>query len=225
MSGARVVYAQPGERPSEDQRLYIPFGHSVDIMQRRDPILGLDGPAGTGKSRTFLEKLYACACKYDKARMCIVRKTRRSITQSAMVTFVTRVLPVAAPVSFHTTYQEYRLPNGSVIGVGGLDKSSKVMSQEWDMMYINEATELSQADFEDCSSRLRNWVLPYQQLLFDCNPGSPLHWLKRLSDNGDIVMLQSKHEDNPQLWDARAHDWTPKGREYIARLDKLTGVR
>ncbi len=56
--------------------------------------------------------------------------------------------------------------------------------------------------------------MSYQQLIADCNPSAPTHWLKRRADRGDILMLESRHEDNPSVTQA-----------YLATLDKLTGVR
>jgi hypothetical protein len=108
----------------------------------------------------------------------------------------------------------YRYSNGSQIVVGGMDKASKVMSTEYDLIYVQEAIELLEEDFESLTTRLRNGVLPYQQLLADTNPDTPTHWLKRRCDSGRTTLLQSRHEDNPTV--------TP---EYIAKLENLTGPR
>lgn len=35
------------------------------------------------------------------------------------------------------------------------------------------------------------------------------------------LLLESRHEDNPLLWDRRRRDWTDVGRVYIAILDAL----
>ncbi len=56
--------------------------------------------------------------------------------------------------------------------------------------------------------------MPYQQLIADCNPGPPTHWLKLRGDRGATLMLESRHEDNPTVT-----------QEYLATLDVLTGVR
>ncbi|MDA8189602.1 MAG: phage terminase large subunit [Dehalococcoidales bacterium] len=185
----------------------------------------LSGPAGTGKSRACLEKLHLCALKYPGMRGLMVRKTRASLTESAMVTMNEKVLHELDHVDFHTTTQEYRYPNGSRIVVGGLDKATKVMSSEYDIIYVQEATELSEHDWESLTTRLRNGVMPYQQLLGDCNPDAPHHWLKKRADSGKTVMLESRHEDNPTLWDRVKQTWTELGARYIAKLEALTGVR
>jgi phage terminase large subunit len=150
-------------------------------------------------------------------RALIARKTRESLTQTAMVTYEKRVLPpnwLGNAVKFRTSEQEYRYPNGSIIALGGLDKPTKIMSSEYDIVYVAEATELLEDDWEALTTRLRNHVMPYQQLLADCNPGPPTHWLKQRADRGATLLLESRHEDNPSV--------TP---EYLATLDALTGVR
>ncbi len=155
----------------------------------------------------------------------MARKTRASLTESAMVTFERHVLHPLDAVDWHDKAQEYRYPNGSVIVVAGLDKASKVMSSEYDVAYVQEATELSEGDWEALSTRMRNGAMPYQQIVGDCNPDAPFHWLKLRADAGKVAMLQSRHEDNPTLWDPLRGGWTEYGARYMARLDALTGVR
>lgn len=203
---------------TREQRPYKRYGAALAMWRSGKPEVLLSGPAGTGKSRACLEKLHHCADKYPGMRALIARKTRESITQTAMVTYEQKVLPAGwieeKNIRFNTTDQCYEYPNSSIIAVGGLDKASKIMSSEWDLIYVQEATELLEEDWEALTTRLRNGVMPYQQLIADCNPGAPTHWLKRRADRGDILMLESRHEDNPAC--------TPA---YLATLDKLTGVR
>lgn len=155
----------------------------------------------------------------------IVRKTRRSITQSAMVTFERKVLHPLEGVKFHTTQQGYQYPNGSELVVGGLDKASKVMSMEYDMAYVQEAIELTEDDWESITTRLRYGVMPYQQLIADTNPDRESHWLKLRGNAGKTTFLESRHEDNPTLWDKERQAWTTEGEAYISKLEALTGVR
>lgn len=202
---------------SKDNRPYQALGAALQAWRSARREIVLAGPAGTGKSRAWLQKLHFCAQKYPGMRGLIVRKTRHSITQTAMVTYEKKVLPPGALDGFihwSTTDQEYQYPNGSIIAVGGMDKPSKVMSSEWDMIYPQEATELFEEDWEALTTRLRNGVMPYQQLGGDCNPGPPTHWLKLRADRHATLMLESLHRDNPSVT-----------KEYLETLDALTGVR
>jgi len=206
--------------------VYAPRGSARDIFYARDDEVMLDGPAGTGKSRASLEKLDALARKYAGCRLAIVRKFRAAVTETALVTFEQHVRPACDTTNQQRRVrQSYEYPNGSEIVVAGIDNPVKLMSAEFDAIYVQEATELTLNDWEFLSTRLRNGVIPYQQLFGDCNPGPPTHWLNKRMEAGLTRRILCRHEDNPRLWDARAGDWTEFGRTYIARLDKLTGPR
>ena len=130
----------------------------------------------TGKSRACLEKLHLCAQKYPRMRGLIIRKTRESLSEAALVTYEDKVLPERSPIAEgprRNFRQVYTYPNGSQIVVGGLDKPGKVMSTEYDMIYVQEAVELDLVDWLALTTRLRNNVMPYQQLIADCNPDAP----------------------------------------------------
>lgn len=218
----------PADDLKAERRPYQPFGTAEEFLYRREPEVVLAGPAGTGKSRACLEKLHLCATKYPGMRGLIVRKTRESLSETALVTFEDKVIPaghscLAGPS--RRNRQVYRYPNKSSIVVGGMDKPSKVMSSEYDIIFVQEAIELSEHEWETLTTRLRNGVMPYQQIVADTNPDTPLHWLRLRANSGRTVMLDSRHEDNPILWDRFARSWTPAGATYIDKLDNLTGPR
>lgn len=216
------------KRPLPQHRPYQPFGRMRDLLLYKGGEVMLAGPAGTGKSRANLEKVHLCAERYPGMRALIVRKTRVSLTQTGLVTYEDHVLPEKHPAldgprrSHRSTY---RYPNGSEIVIGGMDNPVKVMSAEYDLVYVQEATELLESDWEQLTTRLRNGRMPYQQIIGDCNPGPPTHWIKQRADRGGMLMLDTRHQDNPVLYDHRRNAWTPNGSEYLAKLDKLTGVR
>lgn len=214
--------------PSKDERYksYQPFGTAVDLFYSKDDQIMYAGPSGTGKSRAVLEKMHLMCCKYPGMRALMVRKTRASLTQTAMVTYEKFVLPSNESVHFRTGEQEYRYNNGSVVVVGGMDKAIKVMSSEYDFIYAQEATELSEEDWETLTVRCRYGVVPYQQVVGDCNPSAPSHWIKRKVDKQEgIKLIASRHTDNPVLYDQETGLITPKGEMYMEKLKKLTGVR
>ena len=62
---------------------YNPRGACSDVFKHRVPELVISGPAGTGKSRSVLELLHLRALKYPQARILMLRKTRRSLTNPA----------------------------------------------------------------------------------------------------------------------------------------------
>lgn len=214
------------------EHTYQPHGSARDVMHCRTPEVLMSGPAGTGKSRACLEKLHLLALVNPRMRGIIVRKTLASLGSTALVTWREWVVKEALAAGVVKWYggspqesPQYRYSNGSVITVGGMDKATRIMSSEYDVAYVQEATELTETDWEAITTRLRNGKISFQQLMADCNPDVPHHWLKRRCDAGRTTMLHCRHEDNPILFDPGTGAITDRGRDYIGKLDALTGVR
>ncbi|MEV0382871.1 phage terminase large subunit [Nonomuraea sp. NPDC050643] len=210
---------------------YRPRGAAAEVFASRAPEVLLSGPAGTGKSRAALEKLHAMMLATPGARGLIVRKTLVSLGSTGLVTWREKVaaesIAAGHVVWYGGSQQEaaaYRYSNGSTVVVGGLDKPQKVMSSEYDFIFVQEAIELTIDDWEALTTRLRNGRISFQQLIADCNPWTPSHWLKQRADRGDTLMLHSRHEDNPTLF-REDGTLTEGGEAYIGKLEKLTGVR
>ncbi|HEY1188595.1 MAG TPA: phage terminase large subunit [Gemmata sp.] len=191
----------------------------------------LAGPAGTGKTFTNLARLLHFGDAFPRARMLIVRKTRVSLTETALVTWERDVLgeghAILGDRELSRAHRHaYKFPNGSVLVTAGMDKPDKVLSSEWDLIYVNEATELEEAEWEILGSRLRANAGDYDQLIGDCNPSSPRHWLYKRCQAGKCKLYPTYHYENPRYYDYRARKWTEAGRRYVhGRLKQLTGSR
>lgn len=210
---------------------YRPRGTARELFECREPEVLMAGPAGTGKSRACLEKLHLMALINPGMRGLIVRKTLASLGSTALVTFrefvIREALANGDVIFYGGSPQEapqYRYRNGSVINVGGMDKPSRIMSSEYDLAYVQEATELTVDDWEAITTRLRHGMVSFQQIIADCNPDTPTHWLKDRANTGRTKMFESRHEENPRYFDD-AGRLTPVGAAYIGKLDALTGVR
>lgn len=106
-----------------------------------------------------------------------------------------------------------------------MDRPDKVLSSEYDLIYVPEATDLDVTDWETLSGRLRSAKVPHQQLVGDCNPTSPSHWLYQRCTAGLTKLIPTTHRDNPAYWDRERGEWTPRGLQYLDRLGRLTGAR
>jgi phage terminase large subunit len=200
------------------------------MFQNKDNEVLLSGAAGTGKSVAALMKIHLACLSTPRIRCLIVRKTHASLTASTLVTFRQKVAVEAISAGLLHFYggsaQEpasFRYTNGSVIVVGGLDRASRLLSTEYDLVFIDEAIEVTEEDIDTLVTRLRNGVLSYQQILLSTNPGPPSHHLKQRADTGRCTILYSKHEDNPRMY--QDGEWTEYGKAYLARLDSLVGAR
>jgi len=218
-------------QPDPATKFYRPRGAAKALFPCRSTEVLIEGPAGTGKTVAVLEKINRWLLKCPNSRALIVRKTRISMTQSVLVTLEKKVIP-ANPELYpdlqnmqRRTRQSYMYPNGSELVVGGLDDPDRIMSTEYDLIGEFEATELTQDDHEKLATRLRNYAMPFQQIIADCNPGSPAHWLNLRGKGSQMVRLLSRHIDNPLFYDEDG-SITKAGRDYMAILgNSLTGSR
>lgn len=208
----------------DSSKPYAPQGQAKKILYAKQDEVIVDGPASTGKSRAILEKLNLICMKYPRARCLIIRKTRSSLTQSAVVTYEQFVAQIPKAVTWRATDQEYRYKNGSKIVLGGLDKASRVLSTEYDIIYVQEATEISEEEYEVLITRARNGIVPYNQIICDCNPGPPFHWLKRRWESGKAFRIKTTHQDNPRLY-SESGEITTYGQSYLSKLQNLSGIR
>lgn len=218
----------------EESKPYRPVGNIRELFAYReqDGEFLLSGPAGTGKTIGNLSLLWFYATQYDGMRGLIVRKTRESMTESVLNTWEKRVVPVDHPCldgAKRDNRKSYRIGSSEIIvagmRAGGRDATQKVMSTDYDVIVASEAIEFTDEEWEKLTTRLRYGRMPHQQLLADTNPSHPKHWLYQRCKSGSAVMIDTKHEDNPMLWDAESGQWTPFGVKYIEKLDKLTGTR
>ena len=204
-------------------------GGSLKLWETKAHETIVSGAYETGKTFAVLSKLHALLCLYPKARALMVRKTRNSILSSAVVTYEQKVLPFPpgdnrCPIQKYGGERPefYLYPNGSRLIVGGLDDANKYLSAEYDFIYVNQAEEIPLDSWEKLVGRAtgRAGNAPFTQVMGDCNPGPPNHWIKQ---RASLILLGTRHEDNPSLFDGG--DWTEQGRKTISILDGLTGIR
>lgn len=191
----------------------------------------IHGPAGTGKSRGILEWIWWVANTYRGVRILIARKTRVSLTEAALVTLEDQVIPPGHPTlngpgrANRASYSVERTK--SEIVCGGMDHPTRLYSTDWDIIYIQEAQELVEDEWERLRRGLRHFTVPTQVLIGDCNPEGPGHWLyKRVFGKPQRTEnWPSRHWDNPKWYDGKKRKWTTEGITYIDSLSRLSGVR
>jgi phage terminase large subunit len=216
-------------------------GEAQKLWTCRDPEVLIEGPAGTGKSFAVAHYLLHCARRWPGCRILVVRKTRKSLTDSFMVTLEQVMAddpelgwgkPASPLGNDRLTRHSYRIGQSEIV-LGGMDEPTRLFSTSYDIVFVNEATELTLHEWETLHRALRHWRMPYQQLLGDCNPSHKNHWLRQRTmqpyqvprelagkvppaREGQMMTtsLHSRHEDNPTIKPA-----------YLARLAALTGPR
>ena len=221
-----AVYELPAGAPGPG---YEPHGAIINVWNIRVPEWVVSGPAETGKTLGCLQKLHALMNKYHNSQALMVRKTRNAMTASVLQTFERKVLGHGNPVKplGGRHVERYEYPNGSQIFIAGMDDPGKALSSEWDFIYVNQAEELNLDDWETLSTRCtgRAGNTPYSMIFGDCNPGGPSHWIKKRAADNKLKIIESRHEDNPTLFDPVTGTITDQGIKSMSVLDNLTGVR
>lgn len=205
-------------------------GGAAAIFSCRDHEVILDGPYQTGKTYAKLTKLNAQLIKYPNSQALMVRKTYKSLLSSVVVTFEKKIhggkigderYPIKKFGGERPDFYQY--PNGSRLWLGGMDNADKFLSAEFDFIYVNQAEEISLDDWEKLMGRAsgRAGNAPYPQIMGDCNPDTPQHWIV---NRESITLFKTKHEDNPTLFDDDGK-MTEQGKVSMSILDSLTGLR
>lgn len=157
----------------------------------------------------------------------MARKTYASMGPSVIRTFERVVTGLGWSKSGGQRPWKYSHRNGAEIWVIGLDKPDRLLSSEWDFIYVNQAEELSEADWEFVTSRCtgRGSIVEHPQTFGDCNPSGRKHWIREHARQGRLRLLVTTHKDNPVLYTA-AGEVTPEGRKQLDNLaSSLSGVR
>lgn len=225
---------------------FTPYGTVKEFFEYQGAEVIISGPYDSGKTLAMMHKLNLLMWLYPGARALLVRKSYKALLPSALETYYSKVLPIPPthPDSRVHVYGggvpqwiDYDKVNGksSRIVLGGMDVPEKVLSSEYDFIAVPQAEELTQHDWEQllgrCSGRAGN--APFHQLMGDCNPDTPSHWILHRSS---LKLFHAKHTDNPTLYQRKrngelAEDEnknpipTDGGRGRIEILKSLTGLR
>lgn len=203
------------------------YGAAAQLLESTEHQIIIAGPAETGKTRAALEKLHRVCMKYPNTQAAIVRKTQQSMPGSVLQTFANVIQGYGVVVYGGEKPQWYDYPNKSRVWVGGMDNADKLLSSERDYVYVNQAEELTLNDWEMILTRCtgRAGHVPNPQLTGDCNPSTPQHWIKQAANRNEIQFLESRHEDNPTLFNQKTGEITEQGIRSLSTLEKLTGPR
>lgn len=153
----------------------------------RDKWVVCEGRRGTAKTASILKILMKRAIQYPESRWLLARSTRERLSDSAIHTFDTQVLPafgLPVPSAAAQHRSGYTLANGSHFIFMSLDDPARGQSLEIDGGLISEGVELARADQAMSLAgalRYHGVEVPFRQMFIDCNPGPPNHWLNTMS--------------------------------------------
>lgn len=199
-----------------------PYFYPLFYDQHR--YLVLCGGAGSGKSHFTAQKLiYRTLTEDIKHKWLVIRKTQPAVRESAFSLVEDYLEKWELP---HRTTDLRIKFNGSLFLFKGLDIEEKIKSIEGVTgIWIEEATELTPADFRQLDLRIRGDVGTYKQIVLSFNPvGGNLSWLNQKffkKKNIDTTVHRSTWRDNQFIDDDYADKAIKTGDEtFIAIYDR-----
>ena len=201
------------KRFSEDwtRRAVSPvFRPYLDISSR---FLMLMGGAGSGKSHFAAQKIVLKNLCIPNYHQTCFRKTRRTMRESTFRDLWRTICSMGLQSWFTRNWTELSIENkvnGNRIISAGLDDAEKIKSMsEIGGAWIEEATEITEADFNQINLRVR--APGPNEIITTFNPVSARHWIKR--QFFDRAHKRARHvvttwRDNPYL-----------PRDYTAELE------
>jgi len=164
------------------------------------------GGAGSGKSRFIAQKILYRIIYQPNHRYLIIRKVKDTMKLSVFQLFKDYIYSWGVESKFHITESPMKITHkhsGNTINFMGVDKPEKLKSiEKITSIWIEEASELEEADFNELNRRLRGKLPNYKQIHISFNPISHLHWLKKRffdSPPDDCNVIETTYLDNPEL--------------------------
>lgn len=177
------------------------------------PILYLQGGVGSGKTRALLAPVIECLTQIPDLRVLWGRQDFNDLRLSAMETFF-EVMPPEIVVG--QDKQEHRYIIGqqhddttikqptAQIFFRGLKDLGGLGSQEFGLIVVTEAHEITEQAYRTLKMRVRQYGMP-TMLLMEGNPPNEEHWLSQVTDpkneekfDPDIEMVKVSTYEN---WD------------------------
>ena len=168
-------------------------------------ILIFYGGAGSGKSVFVSSKILRRVCEEEGHKILVIRKVANTLKDSVYAELLSRIEEwgLYKHVVVNKTEKTFTFDNGNIIMCKGLDEPEKIKSIEGiTSIWIEEATELKEDDFDQLMLRVRGEKKNYVQFILSFNPIDENHWIKkRLIDSGDATFVHTTYKDNVFLDD------------------------
>ncbi|MGI5976169.1 MAG: phage terminase large subunit [Candidatus Limivicinus sp.] len=218
-----------GERKNSGKSLVInipaPNPKQLKFFRDRHKFVAYGGARGGGKSWAVRVNALIMAAKYPGISQVIIRRSYPELYANHIKPFLS-LLPQGA-YSYRDSKKEIVFPNSSRISFRYCANDLDLLNfqgTEWDLMYIDEATQFTEEQFRALSACVRGTGdgIP-KRCYLTCNPGGVGHgWVKRLfiernfrpgEQSGDYSFIQAGVRDNTALMRAQP--------DYIKQLEAL----
>jgi phage terminase large subunit len=191
------------------------WGHPAIDNQKR--YLVFYGGAGSGKSVIAAQKMVIRMLEEEKHKFLVIRKVANTLRNSVFALIRETISEWGLSDYFKINKGEMRITNelnGNEIIFAGIDDPEKLKSIHGVTgMWIEEASELLQGDFQQLDLRLRGFTQNYKQIMISFNPIDINHWLKKVffdNKKKNSTVIHTTYKDNKFIDD-----------EYTTTLESL----
>ena len=154
-----------------------------DLQFNRNRYLVCFGGSGSGKSIFGAQKTILRTLGEEGHRFLCIRKVANTLRSSIYQILLDQINDLGIRSEFEINKTEMRfthVPTGNEILLAGLDDVERMKSIVGiTSIWIEEATELTEDDFDQVDLRLRGETENYKQILLTFNPIAETHWLKK----------------------------------------------
>lgn len=219
-----MVYQKSRNTPAPAEITFTPLTPKQHRFTRaRSRYVAYGGARGGGKTHVLRWKAAAGALTYPGIRILILRREYPELEQTVVIPMRKMIPPAAA--AYNGTMHMMTFVNGSVIKFGhyGAGDELEYQGQEYDWIFMDEATQFTEYQFRVLGACLRGASKIPRRMYLTCNPGGVGHfWVKRLfitrdyrpgERAEDYTFIPATVEDNPQLM--------RESPDYVQSLDLL----
>jgi len=161
-----------------------------------------EGGARSSKTYSILQCIIVNSLKNPNTSSSIVRSSFPSLRGSIMRDFfeLLHSMELYSESNHNKTEHIYTFPNGSKVEFFSTDSEQKLRGRKRDILYCNEANELT----EDIFLQLK--IRTTDKIIMDWNPSDDDHFLYKVCKEEDAILIKSTYKDNPFLSDALIKD-------------------
>lgn len=194
------------QQAPETELEIVPNDCFIPLYENSSRFLILPGGAGSGKSIFCADKIvHRVLCEEGHKFLCL-RKVGDTIEDSVFAELQSAIETRGATHEFKvnkTKHSFLHVPTGNQILCKGLDDRAKIKSIKGITgMWLEEATEFDEDDFDQLNIRIRGKKQNYVQYILSFNPIDEQHWLKKRfidKKDPDSTVLVTTYLDNYYL--------------------------
>ena len=236
------------------------YGKMLDLWESEASVKVAGGTYDAGKTFSLCAYMDVLAGAFPGARMTFVHRSLSRVYRNILPTYYkylgyTPTSRDAPNPTFVTRFggekpEFFEYKNGTRIYVNGLDKPQNLLSDFFDAAFVNQCELLPFDAWDELTGRVteRAGVMPIAQLVGDCNPSLPNHWIRQQAKEKKLQYFSLSFLDNPEIIDQTSpklatfkrafennpdpkllkqieHLFTDSGLRRVAKLKNLEGLR